>query len=112
MEQNTTIIALDEELWNLNSHHHISTVNAQCTRSVQQCDHYFVVHHEQEVTPPLNCMKALGSTCTGENYILDGLCSSYVCLALVESSTLCKPSVHFVNSLVISDLAGLKKHIK
>lgn len=47
MEQNTTIIALDEEqLWNLNSHHHIRTVNAQCTRSVQ-CDHYFVVHHEQ-----------------------------------------------------------------
>lgn len=48
MEQNTTIITLDEEqLWNLNSHHHISTVNAQCTRSVQQCDHYLVVHHEQ-----------------------------------------------------------------
>lgn len=60
----------------------------------------------------LNCMKVFGSICIGDNYILDGLCSSYVCLVLVESFILCKFSVYFVNSLVIVDLVGLKKYIK
>lgn len=60
----------------------------------------------------LNCMKVFGSICIGDNYILDGLCSSYVCLVLVESFILCKFSVYFVNSLVIFDLVGLKKYIK
>lgn len=58
----------------------------------------------------LNCMKVFGSICIGDNYILDGLCSSYVCLVLVESFILCKFSVYFVNSLVIFDLVGLKKY--
>lgn len=66
----------------------------------------------REVILLLNCMKVFGSICIGENYILDGLCSSYVCLVLVESFILCKFSVNFVNSLVIFDLVGLKKYIK
>lgn len=66
----------------------------------------------REVILLLNCMKVFGSICIGENYILDGLCSSYVCLVLVESFILCKFSVYFVNSLVIFDLVGLKKYIK
>lgn len=68
----------------------------------------------REVILLLNCMKVFGSICIGDNYILDGLCSSYVCLVLVESFILCigKFSVYFVNSLVIFDLVGLKKYIK
>lgn len=66
----------------------------------------------REVILLLNCMKVFGSICIGDNYILDGLCSSYVCLVLVESFILCKFSVYFVNSLVIFDLVGLKKYFK